>query len=175
MHAVASGAASKRHNLISRLDRAWMAPLRQDAQAAAVDQRIVNIARVIQDGSVHGGNTHLVTIIAYAIDHTIGDALWRKDARGQFVHRGIGRTEAEHIGTGNRLSRDAEHITNHAAHARIRAAKRLYRRRMVMRLNLESKVVRSGKANDACVIAKSRNQPGRPDLLGSAHNITFEQ
>src|SRR5437660_9102404 len=175
MHTVASCAATERHYLVPRLDRAWMTSLRQDTQAAAVDQRVINITGVIKDGPVHSGNAHLVAIIADAIDHAIGNALRRKDAGSQLVHRCVGRAEAEYIGTGNRLSRDAKYVTNDAAHPRIGPAKRLYGRRMVMRLHLEREIVRGGKANDASVIAKGRDQPGRPDLFGCAHNIAFEQ
>src|SRR5579885_2810126 len=175
MHTVAPCTASEHHDLIPRLYLARMAPVWQNAQTATVDQRIINITRVIKDGSVHSRNAHLVAVIAYAIDHTIGDALRRKDAGSQFVHRRIGWPKAEHIGTGNWLSRDAEYITNDATHARIRSSKWLYCRRMIMRLNLESEIVRGGKANDARVIAKGRDQPAWPGLFGGTHNIAFEQ
>src|SRR5690606_38096461 len=58
--AVAAGAAANRHDEVAWLSTGRMGATRQYAQAAAVDEGVGGVARVIIDSPAHGGNPHLV-------------------------------------------------------------------------------------------------------------------
>ncbi len=89
--------------------------------------------------------------------------------------RRIRQAEEQHIGIGNRAGAYADHIADHAAHARVRPAKRLNRRRAVMRLHLKGDVVLFIEGNNPGVIHKCRAHPRLVDLLGGRANICVEQ
>src|SRR5207244_7233152 len=111
-----------------------------------------NIPWMIKNSPIHSGNTHLVAIVAHAIDDAASNASWGQDTQWQFLRRGIEWSEAKHIGTGNRLSRNSQYIAYDPAHTCIGTTTRLNRRRMIMRLDLESNVILLSKTYDTSII-----------------------
>src|SRR5579884_610512 len=175
MDTIAARAPAEDDDQVARLRLMGMTAMGQDAQAAAEDQRVVDIAWLVENGAVYRGNAHLVAVVAHAIHDAFGDAARREYAVRQPIGRRGERAEAEYVGAGNRLRRDAQHVANHAAYAGTGSAERLYRRGMVVRLDLEGDVVRWREADNAGVVAESRDQPVWPDLFGSTHDVALEQ
>ena len=64
-----------------------MTPMRQNAQTATEDQRIIDIAWMIKYGPVDSGNAHLIAIVAHTVDDATGNAARRKHTCGQALRR----------------------------------------------------------------------------------------
>ena len=154
MTTIATGASTQHNDAIARLHFAWVAPTRQHAEASTKDERVIKVPFIIENGTVDGGDAHLITVVTYTIDYTASDTPGWKNTCRQFLDRRIQWAKAEDIGAGNWLRRDAQYIANDTTHAGIRAAEGLNRRRMIMRLDLEGDIVRLRKANNTGVVAK---------------------
>src|ERR1700682_1447563 len=103
MNAVAPGATAQYDYAVTGLHAAWMAVPRQDAQASAEDQRVEEIAGMIDNGTVDGGNAHFIAIVAHTVHHAASNTARRKKACWQLFRGSIGRAKTEYIGTGDRL------------------------------------------------------------------------
>src|SRR5579859_43231 len=96
---------------VAGLHRVGMATVWQHPQAAAEDQRIVDITWIIENSAIDGGDAHFIAVIAYPAHYSAGDATRREYALRQIIHRRIQRAKAEYIGTGDGVCRDAQYIT----------------------------------------------------------------
>src|SRR5579864_7461661 len=76
MYAIAPGAPTKHNDMIPRLYLARMAPMREYTQAPAEDERVVHVSRMIEDGTIDGGNAHLIAVVPYTIHYTAGNSSW---------------------------------------------------------------------------------------------------
>src|SRR5579883_3133200 len=112
MNAVAARATAENDDEVARPRLLRMAAVRQHAQAATEDERVVDIAFIIKYRAVDGGNAHLVAIVAHAADDAAGDTPGRKHADRQALSRSLRRAKAENIGAGNGLRGDAQHVAN---------------------------------------------------------------
>jgi hypothetical protein len=142
--------------------------MRQNAQAAAVNQRIGGVARMVVDGTVDGGDTHLVTVIFNALNHAVGDARRMQHIGGQVGVVQVGRAEAEYIGIGDGAGADAQNVAHYAAHAGISPAKRVERRGVVVGFGLKRQVVSVVEFDDAGIVHKGRVNPGFVDFSVAA-------
>src|SRR5262249_23185346 len=127
MHTIAPCASTQHNDTIPRLYSVGMATVRQKPETPTEHERVIDITWMIKKSPINSGNTHLVTIITHTINDSASDAPRWENTRGKFIRRSIEWPETKHIGTSNRLSRNPEHITYHAAHTRIRSTKRLNR------------------------------------------------
>lgn len=76
------------------------------ADGAAIDQRLAEVALVEHDGAVDGGDAGLVAAVFHAFAHAFEDAAGMEQAGGQgFVMEG-GR-EAEHVGVADEFRAEA--------------------------------------------------------------------
>ena len=127
---------------------------------------------IIPNGPVHRRNPHLVAIITDTAYYTLHDA-FRMQRPGRKIFKRIIRLgKTENIRITNRLGTKprAQSVANNTAHARIGATKRLKRRRMIMRLDLETNIVFIIKGNNPCIIVKHGNTPGLVQRIGRLHN-----
>ena len=87
-----------------------------------------------------------------------------------FLRSGVDRREAEHVGVQNRLGAEpgAEAVADDSADAGRRAAVRLQRRRVIVRLDLEADAVLLIELDHAGVVVEHRQAPRQVQLLGSA-------
>ena len=175
VYTITASSSTQHNDAIARLYLPRMTAVGQDTQAATEHQRVAEVSLVIEDRAIDCRYTHLIAVIAHAIDYAAGNAPGRKDAGWQLVDRRTRWTKAENVGTGDRPRGDAQHIADDAAHTRICSTERLYSRGMIMCFNLKSDILRPGKTDDAGVIAESRYQPGLLHLLRGPHEILFEQ
>ena len=72
--AVASGAAADGHDEIAGVRLLVAAVNRNQADGAAEDERVGQVALVEADGAVDGGDAHAVAVIAHAGDHALHQA-----------------------------------------------------------------------------------------------------
>src|SRR5262245_39686534 len=107
----------------------WLSSLvrlvaRQQADIAAKDQRVAQIAVVKVDRSVNCGNTHPIAVITHASNDALHDAPRMQYTRRQRVGGHVGRGKAEDIGVADGLSAEArsQRVANHSTHARVSAA-----------------------------------------------------
>ena len=113
---------------------------RDQADVAAVDQRVAEVALVEEHRAVDGGDAHAVAVVAHAGDHALHHAPRVQHAGRHLVRGQVGRAEAEDVGVGDRLGAQAgaDRVADDAADAGGRAAVRLDGRRVVVRLDLEA-------------------------------------
>ena len=113
---------------------------RDEADVAAVDERVAEVAVVEVDGAVDRGNAHAIAVVAHAVDDAAHHAPRMEHAGRQRVGRRVGRGEAEDVGVADRLRAQAgaHDVANDAADAGVRAAVGLERRGMVVRFDLEA-------------------------------------
>ena len=174
MNAVATGPPAQRDDQVTRLAISRMATVGQQPDTATEDQRIAQVTHIIENRTVDGGQSQLITIVANPSDHAVGNPARMENASGQLVVREILWAKAEYIGGRNWPRRNADNIAHHAADARIRPAKRFKRGGVVVRFNLEGKVKLLIKGDDPSVVDKGRAQPRGVNFLGGAANILFE-
>ena len=172
---IAPRPAANRHNQVAWLRLGAVRAARQNAQAAAVDQRIGGVAGVVVDGAVYCGDAHFVAVIFHAVNHAVGDARRVQHVGRQLVVGQIGRAKAEHVGVGNGAGADAQYIAHHAPHARIRPAKRLQRRGVVVGFHLKRQIELLVEGDDARVVHKRGAHPGFVDLLRGGADVGVEQ
>ncbi len=161
MNAVASGAAAHGHNEIPRHGFLVATVHRDQADGAAVDQRIAQVARIEADCTIDRRDAHAVAVIAHPGHHSLHDLPGMKHAGGQGLWQGIGRSEAEDIRIADGFGAQAgsQRIADDAAQARVGAAIGLDGRRMVVRLHLEADVETLVKADDAGIILEDADAP----------------
>ncbi len=161
MDAVATGAATDRNDQIARLRLFERFVAGEQADVAAIDQRVAQVALVEIDGAVHGGDAHAVAVIAHALDDAPHHAPRMEDSRRQRVGGHIGRREAEHIRVADRLCAEPRphDVADHAADARIRAAIGLERRGMIVRFDLEGEVELVVEPHDASIVLEHAHAP----------------
>src|SRR5713226_7720933 len=95
VYAVSPGTPADDNDAIAWLDVIGMASMWKKTYAATEDERIEEIALIIEDGTVDGGNAHLVAVVTYAADHSTDDATWRECTWRQLLHRCVGRPKTE--------------------------------------------------------------------------------
>ena len=71
VNAVAAGAAADGHDQVAGLRLLERLVARDQADVAAVDQRVAQVARVEVDRAVDGGNAHPVAVVAHAGDDAL--------------------------------------------------------------------------------------------------------
>ena len=160
----------------------WTAIDRDQADGAAVDQRIAQVALVEADRAIDRGDAHAVAVIAHAGDDAFQHLEGMQHARRQRLRRRVRRREAEHVGVADRLRSQAgaERIADDAAQARVRAAVGLDGRRVIVRLDLEADVITVVEAHDAGVVGEDADAPvvgAEPaaDLLRRPEDRLLEQ
>ncbi len=173
--AVAAGAPAKRDHQVADLGGTRVLADGQQAGAAAEDERVAQVALVVDHGAVDRGDAQLVAVVADARHHAIRNALRMEDAIGQAVVGVVMRAKAEHVGVGDRAGRDADEVAHHAAHARVGAAKGFQGRRVVVRLDLEGEVIVVVKGDDTGIIHKSRFQPAGMQLVRCCGQILVNE
>ncbi len=133
----------------------------QQAERAAVDERVPDVALVVEDGAVHGGEPELVAVVADAGHHAVADAAGVQHPGGEPFVGEVRRTEAQHVGAGDRAGRHAEDVAHHAAHPGVGPAEGLEGRGVVVGLHLEGEVEVVGEGHDPGVVDERRAQPPR--------------
>src|SRR5262249_37941705 len=132
-----------------------------EADGAAVDERIAEVARVEANGAVDRGNADAVAVVAHAGDDA-AHHLARMQYTGRHVlRRRVRRGEAEHVGVADRLGPQAgaEWMANHAAETGVGAAVRLDRRGVIVGLDLEADVETLVETDNAGVVFKDADAP----------------
>ena len=149
------------------------------ADGAAIDQRLAEVALVEHDGAVDGGDAGLVAAVFHAFAHAFEDAAGMEQAGGQgFVMEG-GR-EAEHVGVADefRAEAGAHRVAVHPHDAGQRPAVGVEGRGAVVRFHLDAGVVFGRKGDDARVVlehgtAEIPVAEALADLLGRVHDAGF--
>ena len=113
--------------------------------------------------------------MAYARDNPSEDILWMLYAWRQLLKIIIQRPEAENIGTCYGISPNPQDIPYHASCASSRTPKRLYRRRMVMRLHLHRYAVIALKIYYACIILEDRDAPRLLQLVSCLRYVCLQE
>ena len=140
--AVAAGPPADGDDPVAGLDALRGHAPRQDADRAAEDQRVGQVARIDRQGTVDRRDAHAVAVVAHAGDDSLEDALRVEDAGREAIRVQVGRGHAEDIRVADRLGPEArpERIADDAAQPRIRPAVGIDGRRVVVRLDLEADV-----------------------------------
>jgi hypothetical protein len=149
----------------------------QQADAAAVDQRVAHVALVEADRAVDRGDAHAVAVVAHAGDDALHHAPRVQRALGQARGGQVGRPEAEdvRVGDGPAAQARAERVAQHAAQARARAAVGLDGRGVVVRLDLAGEVEGLVEGDDAGVVDEDRLAEGAVELARRARDGRLEQ
>ena len=167
MNAVASRASADHHGQVARQAVLERLVARHDADDAAIDERVAQVAVVEVERPVGRGNAHAVAVVANAADHAAHDALGVQYALRQLRHVGVRRREAEDIGVHHRPGAQARThgIADAAADARGGATVGLDGRRVVVRLDLEADVVLVVEADDPGIVLEDRDAPGLVEFV----------
>ncbi len=175
MQAVSTCAAPQCDDQIADVCGGRMFSPGQQTGTAAEDQRIAQIALVVDDRAVDRGQPQLVAVVADAGDDALGNAPRMEHAVRHLIDRVVLGPKAEHVGGGDGPCRDADDVAHDAADAGIGPAEGLQRRRMVVGLDLEGQVQRVVKGDDAGVVDKGRVQPVGIDDFGGGADVLVEQ
>ncbi len=124
MQTVASGASAQDDDEIVDLRFGAVAADRQYAGAAAEDERVAQVAFVIEDGPVDSGQAELVAVVTYAGYYAGGDASRVEQPFGQLLVGVVLRAKAEHVGGGNGPGGYADDVAHDAADPGVGSAKR---------------------------------------------------
>ena len=159
--AVAAGASADGHDQVVRLRLLERFIVGQQANVAAVDQRIAEVAGIEIEGAVDGGDAHAVAVVADAghdaFHHPPG---MQHAGRERFGGR-IGRGEAEDVGVADGLGAHAgaHRVADHAADARVGPAVGFEGRGVVVGFDLEDDVILIVEADDARVVGEDAYAP----------------
>ncbi len=159
--AVAPRPAADGDDQVGRTCRLLSAVYRDQADGAAEDERVGEVALVEADGAVDCRDADAVAVVA----HTGNDAphhLERVQHAGRQVLRfHVERAEAKDVRVAHGLGAEAsaERIADDAADAGVGAAVRFDRRRPVVRLHLEADVKLVVEAHDAGVVLEDADAP----------------
>ena len=182
MDAVAAGAATSHHDEVARLHGGLGVAPGHDAHRAAEHQRVADVARMKGDGAGDRGDAHPVAVVADTRGHAREQPLRMDHARGNLVGRHVGWGHAEHVEVGDRLGTQAraEHVADHAAKPRRRAAVGLDRRGVVVRFDLHADVVIAVEPHHARVVAEHAHAPiigaeSLPHLPGGCKHRLLEE
>jgi hypothetical protein len=107
------------------------------ADAAGVDERVGQVAGVVEHRAGHGGQADLVAVVGDAGHHAALDQARVQHTLGQLIGREVGGAEAEDVGDGDGVVGGAHHVADDAADTGVRAAEGLDGRRVVVRLGLD--------------------------------------
>ncbi len=179
---VASGSAADHHDEVAGAGLFVAALDGNQADRAAVNERIAEVARIEANGAVDGGNADAVAVIADAGHHPLHDLFRMQHPGRQGFRRRVRRREAKHVRVADRLGPQAgpQRIAYDAAQPGVGTAVRLEGRRMIVRLDLEAHVVAVIEADDAGVILEDADAPvvgAEPaaDFLGRPEDGFLEQ
>src|SRR5437867_1320763 len=117
MNSIAAGASAHDNDGIVRAGRLFDFIARDQADAAAEDEGVSDVAVVEINGAVDGGDAHAVAVIAHAGDYLLEDPPRVDNAFGQgFLIR---IRDAEDVGVGDRFGGQsgAEDVPDDAADA----------------------------------------------------------
>ena len=174
---VASGSSSQGDDPVAGLNLLEGLAARQDADGAAEDQGIGEVARIHGQGPVDRGDPHPIAVVPHPGDDALEDALGVEYAGGKLVGREVGRRHAEDVGVADGLGPQAgpQGIADHAADARVRAAVRVDRGGVVVRLHLEADIEFVVEADHAGVVGEDADQPVEIQGLGGGEDGLLEQ
>ena len=164
--AVPAGAAAEHDDPVAGERPGGERPVGRHADAAAEHQRVGGETGVVEHGAGHGGEADLVAVVGDAGHHPLPDASRVQGAVGQLVDGQIGRTEAQHVGDGERIVAGAHHVPDDPADPGVGAAERLDGGRMVVRLGLQGERGALGERDDAGVAGERRADEGGVDRVG---------
>ena len=154
---VAPGATAHRDDQVADFRLFERLVDRNQADVAAVNQRVAEVAFVEEDRAVDGRDAHSVAVVADAGDDAFNDAARVKDAVRQLVRVELRRREAENIGVADRFRAEAgaHRVADDAADSGVGAAVRLERARVVVRFDFEADVVFVVELDDARVVGEN--------------------
>ena len=159
MNAIAADPPTEADDAVADLRLGRVRAVREDAEGTAIDQRVADIAGVVEHRAVDGGQPEFVSVVTDAGDDTIADATGMQHSGGQLVVRQIGRAEAQNIGAGDRTGRHTDDVADHTTDAGVGAAERFKRRRVVVGLDLERNIMVVVEGDDPGVVDERRTQP----------------
>ncbi len=159
VNAIAAGAAAEGDDQIALLHLTLDGPARHDADAAAVDEGVADIAIVEIHASADGGDAHAVAVIAHTRDDLRQDAAGRQTAGGNVLGVRMGDTEDIGVRDGAGAEAGADDIADAPADAGGRAAVGLDGGGMVVGLDLDTDGVVIVEGDDARVVGEDREGP----------------
>src|SRR4030066_1052596 len=114
-----------------------MTPLWSNSHTTAKDQRVGGITGVIEDCTIHGGDTYLIAIILHTRHHARLDPAWVQHPLRKLLDGVVLWTEAQHVRGCNRLRGYTQNIPDHTADACVGSTKWLNGGRVVVGFHLE--------------------------------------
>ncbi len=87
MNAIAADPPTEADDAVADLRLGRVRAVREDAEGTAIDQRVADIAGVVEHRAVDGGQPEFVSIVADASDDAIADAAGMQHSGGQLVVR----------------------------------------------------------------------------------------
>ena len=153
-------------------------PRGQDADGAAEDQRVGQVARVDGQGAVDRGDAHAVAVVAHAGDDALRAPAWVEHARREAGRAGRSggatqKTSVLQIGLAPRPVPRASRIT--PPRPVFDAAVGVDGRGVVVRLDLEADVVLVVEPDHAGVVGEDAHQPVEVQGLGRGEDRLLEQ
>ena len=144
---------------------------RTNTNRSAVNQWIGRVARMVEHCAVHSRQTQFVAVILYAVHNPLANAFRVKYTCLQIFPIHVGGTKTQHVRAGNRTMRHAQHVAYDPADAGVGAAEGLDRRGMIVRLDLEGKVIFVVEFDHTGVVHERGSHPGRVDFLRRSHQV----
>ena len=162
--AVTPGRPADHHDAVAGLRAGQFVITGHDfPDAAAENQRVGRVTRIVEHGTGHGRDAHFVAVVGHPFDHTLLDDGRMEHARRQRAVVEVARSEAKDIGQGHRPGRGGEDIADDAAHSRVGAAEGFDRARMVVGLRFDREADTVGESDDAGVAVEGGNNERRGD------------
>ena len=162
VQAVQPGPAAERHHQIADLRARRVGAVWRDTDTTAVDQGIVHVAAVVDDGATQCGQPQFVPVVADPPHNPLPNPTRMEGSGGNLRVGQVRRTKAEDVGGGDRPGRNAKDIPHDTANAGVRATEGIQGGGVVVRFHLERQIQVVGEPNHPRIILKNRDEP----LLG---------
>jgi hypothetical protein len=164
--AVASGCPADYDNAVAGLRRReFVIAFQNFTDAAAENERVGRVARIIEHGARHRGDAHFVAVVGHSLDHAFLDDGRMQHARGKLVMVEVARTETKNIGQGHGTRGGRDDIADDAAHAGVGPAERFDGTGVVVSFRFDGETEAVSEGHDARIAVESRNNEGRGHFL----------
>ena len=145
------------------------------ADAAAEHERVGGEPGVVQHRAGDGGQADLVAVVGDAGDDALADQPRMEDAGRHQLVRQVGGSEAQDVGGGDGVVRGAHDVADDATDAGVRAAERLDRRRVVVRLGLHRDGGAGHERDDAGVADERAAHERRVEVGGGVAQLNEQR
>ena len=145
------------------------------ADAAAENKRVGRVARIIEHGTGHRRDAHLVAVVGHAFDDAFLDNGRMQHARGKLVVVEVARAEAKNIGQRDGTRGCGDDIADDTTHAGVGTAEGFDRAGVVVGFGFDGETYAVGEGHDAGIAVEGGNNEWRGHFFGRLAQLPQER